>query len=180
MIVAQITMTAIMTMTPVHMLMHHHVLEAVGAVIGIHIAAMYLPSLVTGYLVDRIGRTATAVASCATLLLSGVAAALLGNSLAASITALALLGLGWNLGIIAGTALVVDATAPEERAKIQGSVDVLIALSGAGGGAASGIIMAATSYSTLSFAGGILALTLIPIVARQTRRPAPRKKASGS
>jgi MFS family permease len=171
MIVAQITMTAIMTMTPVHMLTHHHGLEAIGAVIGIHIAAMYLPSLFTGYLVDRIGRNAAAVASCTTLLLSGVAAAFLGDSLAALITALALLGLGWNLGIIAGTAMVVDSTAPQERAKIQGSVDVLIALSGAGGGAASGIIMAATSYSILSLAGGILALTLIPVMTSRRLQP---------
>ncbi len=166
MIVAQIAMTAIMTMTPVHMLMHHHGLDAIGVVIGVHIAAMYLPSLATGYLVDRMGRTATAAASCVTLLLAGCAAAFLGDSLTASITALALLGLGWNLGIISGTAMVIDATSAENRAKTQGSVDVLIALSGAGGGAASGVLMAATSYATLSVLGSTLAVALVPFLAR--------------
>ena len=45
-----------MTMTPVHMLAHDHGLARIGLVIGIHIGAMYLPSLVTGVLVDRLGR----------------------------------------------------------------------------------------------------------------------------
>jgi predicted MFS family arabinose efflux permease len=43
-------------------------------------------------------------------------------------------------------------------------VDVLIALSGAAGGALSGMIVAASSYPTLSFVGGILSLLLIPVV----------------
>ena len=80
------------------------------------------------------------------------------------IVALALLGLGWNFGVIAGTALVVDATVPANRAKTQGSIDVLIALGGAGGGAVSGIVMAGTSYATLSLAGGVLSLLLIPVL----------------
>lgn len=47
-------MVAIMTRTPVHMRAHgHHGLGEVGLVIGVHIGVMYLPSLVTGSLVDR-------------------------------------------------------------------------------------------------------------------------------
>lgn len=48
MIVTQVIMVAIMTMTPIHMTHHGHSLSAVGLVIGMHIGAMYLPSLVTG------------------------------------------------------------------------------------------------------------------------------------
>ncbi|MEC1241463.1 MFS transporter, partial [Bacillus paralicheniformis] len=51
------------------------------------------------------------------------------------------------------------------RAKTQGTVDVLIALSGAAGGALSGMIVAGSSYLTLSLIGGILSLLLIPVVA---------------
>ena len=58
-----------------------------------------------------------------------------------STLALALLGLGWNFGLISGTALIVDATPVETRARTQGSVDVLIAISGAGGGALSGMVV---------------------------------------
>ncbi|MCI0157624.1 MFS transporter [Leifsonia shinshuensis] len=170
MVVAQIVMTAIMTMTPVHMQLHHAGLDAVGLVIGIHIAAMYLPSLVTGILVDRIGRTAMAVACGAALLLAGVTAAMSGDSLAVSVVALILLGLGWNFGIIAGTAMIIDATSPDVRARTQGSVDVLISLAGAGGSAMSGVVMAAAGYDLLGLGGAALALLLIPVVAIRPRR----------
>jgi predicted MFS family arabinose efflux permease len=80
------------------------------------------------------------------------------------IIALALLGLGWNFGLISGTALIVDSTYPSNRAKTQGTVDVLIALSGASGGALSGMVVAHSSYAVLSFSGGILSLLLIPVV----------------
>lgn len=165
MILTQIVMVAIMTMTPVHMRHHGHGLGAVGLVIGFHIGAMYLPSLVTGVLVDKLGRAAMAIASGTTLLLSGVIAAFApGDSMVLLVTALSLLGLGWNFGLISGTALIVDSTDSATQAKTQGIVDVLIALSGAAGGALSGMVVAGSSYLALSLTGGILSLLLIPVV----------------
>jgi len=165
MVLTQVAMTAIMTMTPVHMLAHDHQLGSVGLVIGLHIAAMFLPSPLTGMLVDRVGRTPMAVAAGLTLLAAGgVAALALGDSLGPLILALVLLGLGWNFGLIAGTALVIDATVPGNRARVQGSVDVLIALAGAGGGVMSGVVVAATDYAFLSLSGGLLALLLVPVL----------------
>ncbi len=165
MVLTQIVMVAIMTMTPVHMNHHGHDLGAVGLVIGFHIGAMYLPSLVTGVLVDKLGRTAMAVASGATLLLAGLIGAFApGDSIVFLVIALSLLGLGWNFGLISGTALIVDSTETSTRAKTQGTVDVLIALSGASGGALSGMIVAGSSYTTLSLVGGILALLLVPVM----------------
>ncbi|MDQ4501439.1 MFS transporter [Sinomonas sp. ASV322] len=173
MILTQIAMVAIMTMTPIHMRAHHQGLAAVGLVIGLHIAAMYLPSLLTGALVDRIGRTPMAIASGVTLLAAGVVAAFApGDSLGMLILALILLGLGWNFGLISGTALVIDATVPENRPRVQGSIDVLIALAGAGGGAMSGVVMASSSYETLSLSGGFLSLLLVPVLLWTRRRAA--------
>lgn len=164
MILTQIVMVAIMTMTPIHMKHHGHGLGEVGLVISIHIGAMYLPSLLTGILVDKVGRTAMSFASGAILLMAGITAALApADSLALLITALALLGLGWNFGLISGTALIVDATHPATRAKTQGTIDVLIALAGASGGALSGMVVAEASYAALSLAGGVLSLLLIPV-----------------
>ncbi|AQX78797.1 MFS transporter [Plantibacter flavus] len=178
MVVTQIAMVAVMTMTPVHMRAHHHGLGEVGLVIGIHIAAMYLPSLVTGVLVDRIGRTPMAIAAGVTLLLAGVTGALApADSLGLLILALALLGLGWNFGLIAGTALVVDHTVPANRARTQGTLDVLIALAGAGAGVMSGVVMAGVGYGALSIAGGVLALLLIPVLL-WARRVTPRTAVS--
>ena len=75
MVLTQIAMVAIMTMTPVHMRAHGHGLGEVGLVIGIHVGAMYLPSLLTGVFVDRIGRVPMAVAAGVTLLVAGLTAA---------------------------------------------------------------------------------------------------------
>jgi MFS family permease len=170
MILTQIVMVAIMTMTPVHMMHHGHGLREVGLVISIHIGAMYLPSLVTGFLVDKIGRTAMSLASGGVLLAAGVVASFApADSMPMLAIALALLGLGWNFGLISGTAIIVDATHPATRASTQGTVDVLIALTGASGGALSGIVVATSSYATLSLAGGFLALLLIPVVLWSSR-----------
>lgn len=165
MILTQIVMVAIMTMTPVHMKHHGHGLSEVGIVIGFHIGAMYLPSLLTGVLVDKIGRSTMAYASGVILLAASMTAAFApADSMPLLITALVLLGLGWNFGLISGTALIVDATQPATRAKTQGTVDVLIALAGASGGALSGMVVANASYATLSLAGGVLSLLLVPVL----------------
>lgn len=165
MVLTQLVMVAIMTMTPVHMRNHGHALGEIGLVIGFHIGSMYLPSLVTGILVDKLGRIPMAIASGCTLLLAGLTAAIApADSMILLIAALSLLGLGWNLGLISGTTLIVDSTTTSTRAKTQGKVDVLIALSGATGGVLSGMIVAHSSYPALSLAGGILSLVLIPVV----------------
>jgi len=165
MLLTQIVMVAIMTMTPVHMQHHGHDLSAVGIVIGIHIAAMYLPSLITGVLVDKFGHIAMSYVAGFTLLLSALLAAFgPGDSMAVLVLALAFLGLGWNFGLISGTTAVVHATPPQIRAKTQGTVDVLIALGGASGGTLSGMIVAQSSFMTLSVTGAVLSLLLIPVV----------------
>jgi MFS family permease len=165
MIVTQLVMVAIMTMTPVHMRDHGHDLGAAGLVISIHIAAMFLPSPLTGVLVDRLGRRPVAAAGMLTLLAAGVvAAAAPADSMGLLALALALLGLGWNFGLVAGTAMVTDAVPLARRAKTQGSVDLTISLAGATGGMASGFVVATTSFAALSIAGGFMALALLPVL----------------
>lgn len=63
MILTQLVMVAVMTMTPVHLHDHGHGTAASGVVIAVHVAAMYLPPPLTGWLVDRYGPTAVAAAS---------------------------------------------------------------------------------------------------------------------
>ena len=173
MVLTQLIMFAIMTMTPIHMGHHGHDLGDVGLVISIHIAAMYLPSIVTGVLVDKLGRIVMSIAAGVTFMAAGIVAALApSDSLFMLIVALALLGLGWNFGLISGTTLLVDSTHPSTRAKTQGTVDVLVALAGATGGGISGMVMAQSSYAVMSLGGGLLALILIPFVLWSTKKTA--------
>lgn len=173
MIATQVAMVAVMTMTPVAMQSHGHGLGAAGAVIAAHIAAMYLPSPISGVLVDRWGRLPTAMSSVTVLLFAGLFAAVSsGGSMLLITIALVLLGFGWNLGLIAGTALVVDGTAPARRPQVQGSIDVLVALAGAGAGAASGVVTALFNYPTLTILCGLIGVAAVPVVVR-LRAPQP-------
>lgn len=173
MVVAQLVMAAIMTMTPVHMDQHGHGVSATGFVIAAHIGAMYLPSPLSGALVDRFGARPVALAAGLTLLLAGVlAASVPAGSMVGLAVALAVLGLGWNLGLVSGTAIVTDAAPLATRARTQGAVDLCIALAGAGGGLGSGFVMASSSFAALSLAGAVLGLAVVPLVVL-VARPVP-------
>ena len=174
MVITQLVMVAIMTMTPIHMRDHGHSVGAAGLVISIHVAAMFLPSPITGQLVDRVGRRPMLSAAGVTLRAAGVLAAVAPPSSMPLLTvALALLGLGWNFGLVAGTAMVTDAVPLERRAGTQGSVDLLVALAGAAGGVSSGFVVAGSSYATLALAGGLLSLALIPLLFAERRAAVP-------
>lgn len=67
----------------------------------------------------------------------------------------------WNFGLVSGTAITTDTVPLATRAKTQGMADVSIAIAGATGGVASGIMVAATSYP---------ALVLLPAVAATAYR----------
>lgn len=171
MVLGQVVMIAIMTMTPIHMRDHGHSLGAAGFVISMHIAAMYLPSLVTGTLVDRLGRRPVLACGAGTLLASGLlAAAAPADSMAVLTVALVLLGLGWNFGLVAGSALLTDAVPIGARAETQGKVDLAVSLSGASGAISSGFLVAAAGYAALSVAGGLLALVLLPLLVASRSR----------
>ncbi|HLQ96529.1 MAG TPA: MFS transporter [Pseudogracilibacillus sp.] len=164
-VLSHVIMVAIMTMTPIHMENHGTGLTAVGVIIGLHVAAMYLPSLGTGALVDKLGRTTMVIASGITLAVSGLMASFAsGDSIIWLTTALILLGLGWNFGLISGTAIIVDSTNLTTRAKTQGAVDVWIAFGGTAGSLLSGVVVAYSSYAILGMIGMYLALLLIPLI----------------
>jgi len=162
MVVTQLVMVSIMTMTPVHMHDNGHGTAASGLVIAVHIGAMYLPAPLSGWLVDRRGPLVVAVAAGLAMLAAGLVAATTAESTAVFAVALALLGLGWSLGLVSGTAMVTDAVAPATRARTQGLVDVAISAAGAGGGLASGAVVAGAGYPLLTVGGGILALAVVP------------------
>lgn len=175
MILTQVVMIGIMTMTPVHMLAHGHGARAAGLVISLHVGAMFLPSPLTGLLVDRIGARWVACASGPLLLAAGALAALSPAGSAPALgVALVLLGLGWNFGLISGTAIVTDALPPDRRATTQGLVDVGLATAGAVGSLASGLVVARDGYPALALMGGLAALLVLPVAGRSPRRSAPR------
>jgi MFS family permease len=166
-VTTQLAMVAVMTGTPIHMRDHGHGLGATGWVISLHIAAMFLPSPVTGRLADRYGSRPVIGAGGLFLLVAGVVGAVVpGESMAGLTVALVLLGLGWNLGLLGGTTLLATAVPLEGRARVQGRVDVAVALAGATGGLSSGLVVAAAGYGTLSLVSGVLAIVALAVALR--------------
>ncbi|GHI95555.1 MFS transporter [Streptomyces olivaceus] len=163
---AQLVMIAVMTMTPVHMAAHGHSTQAAGTVIALHVGAMFLPSRLSGSLVDQLGAPPVAVASGVVLLVAGVLAGVLPpQGFAGPAFALVLLGIGWNLALVSGSAMVTEAAPPATAAAVQGQVDVGMSLAGATGGMVSGLTVAGAGYPLLAVAGGVLAVAVIPAVA---------------
>ncbi len=169
MALTQFVMVGLMTMTPVHMRAHDHAVTVVGLVISLHVAAMYLPAPLSGWLVDRYGTRVVAVSAGLVLLASGVLAALAPAQATPLITlALILLGVGWSLGLVAGTTVLTTAVPSSVRATVQGQADVAVALAGAAGGLASGLVFAWIDFRGLGFA--LAALSLVVVAAVRPRR----------
>ncbi|GAA2812429.1 MFS transporter [Saccharopolyspora taberi] len=167
-VLTQVVMVAIMTMTPVHMSAHGHGFTEIGLVVAVHVGCMYLPSPVTGVLTDRLGRRPVMAAAGVVLLAAGLLAATAPeHSVAWPALALGLLGLGWNLGLVGGTAMVTDAADLATRARVQGRIDLAVALAGATGGLSSGVVVATAGFAGLSVLGGVLAVCLLPLLLRR-------------
>lgn len=174
MIIAQAVMVAIMTMTPVHLTQHHHGIGVIGGVIAAHVAAMYLPSPLSGWLVDRFGSVLVAILAGWVLIAAGVVAAVTDPAAVAGVAiALVLLGLGWSLSMISGSAMLTAWAPAALRPRLQGRSDALTTLAGASGAGLAGVVMSWQGYSTLAWVGAVLAALMIPVaVIVRTRSPA--------
>ena len=165
-----VAMIAIMTMTPLHLADGGGSLEVVGLVISLHLGAMFLPSPLTGWLSDRYGRLPIIGAGAVTLLAAGILAAIAGpHAFVLVAVALVLLGLGWNLGLVSASALLVDATAEPDRPRAQGFADLAMSFGGGTASLGSGLVLEHAGFAMLGLIGaGVgVALVLTAIGARR-------------
>lgn len=162
-----LAMVAVMSMSPVHL--HHGGagLRVIGLVISAHIAGMYLLSPVFGVLVDRLG-SARVLSAGAAISLGGALVCASADQAESGVlgVGLVLIGLGWSAGLVAASALLVAVVAPEDRARAQGSADVLMNLAGAVGGLLAGGLMAVGSFTVL---GVLVAAALAPYLLASLR-----------
>jgi MFS family permease len=132
---------------------------------------MYALSPVFGWLADRFGRLPVILSGQAMLLAALIAAWLGSDSMAGMTASLILLGLGWSASVVAGSALVSDAVAVEDRPAVQGFSDFTMNGAGALGGASAGLILSAAGYSGLGVSAmALVAVVVVWSVARLRRR----------
>lgn len=172
--VGQAVMVLIMVMTPIHVRHHGHSLGTVGVIIAAHTLGMFAMSPVTGMVADRVGRLPVILAGQAVLAGSAVLAAVADDSATTTLTiALFLLGLGWNLSFVAGSALLTEGAPAETRVRLQGVGDAVVWSTGAAASLSSGILLAASSYAVLCVVAGLL--TILPVVLALRSRAARRR-----
>jgi MFS family permease len=168
-VTGQVVMVLIMTMTPLHMTEHGHTLGAVGLVISGHTFGMYGLSPLSGRLTDRVGSVPVILSGLVIIAGSSVlAAAAPSEGGVLLFIALFLLGYGWNLGYVAGSALLTTGLSLGERTRLQGVTDALIWSSAAAASLGSGVIMAAAGFAVLGLIGA--AMIIVPVVLTIARR----------
>ena len=84
--------------------------------------------------------------------------------------ALFLLGLGWNFAYVAGSALLSDQLAPQERAKTQGFNDLLLNLASAASQVGSGVIYAIGGFGLMGLTAAAMAAVPLSLVLWQQRQ----------
>ncbi len=160
MVISQASMVAVMTMTPLHMKDHAQA-DLSAFVIAFHIVGMYGFAPLIGRAADRYGRLPVIMAAGAILMSGTVVAVVAGYHPVMIFAGLFLLGLGWNFGLIGGSALLTDSVPADQRVSVQGSADLMMSLLGGAAGFSSGFVKTAWGYHWLANAATIGAGCLV-------------------
>jgi MFS family permease len=162
-------MVSVMSMTPVHLTSHGATLTIVGLTISLHVAGMFALSPVFGWLSDKAGAVRTILLGQGTFVLALVCVALGAQDTTLVTIGLILLGLGWSAATVAGSALIAQVVAGAARTRVQGRTDLVMNISGAGGGALAGPVLALIGYSGLAWIALVLVAAVIAAVLAGTR-----------
>ena len=170
---AYAVMSFLMTATPISMYVMEKIsLTKTGFVIQFHIAAMFLPSLITGNLIKKFGHSkimyAGVILFSVTILIS-----LFEQSFFNYLVALIFLGLGWNFLFISGTSLLVLSYREEEKFRAQGFNDFIVYTVQAIASLSAGVFISLTSWKTMNL---VCVIFLIIIVISTFRADSKQKK----
>ena len=178
-VIGQFVMVVIMAMTPIHIRNAGIDLGGVGLVISAHTLGMFAMSPLTGWMADRVGRIPVILAGQAILVLSALMASVAaGDDTVLLVVALFLLGLGWNFGFVAGSALLATGGDVDARIRLQGLADSVVWSSAALASLASGVLLIVGGFPLVTLAGAALIAVPIWVFTRDRRtlnslRPSP-------
>ena len=150
-------MIFVMTATPLSMhAVDGHSLDSAATVVQAHVVAMYLPSLVTGFLIGRLGvGRLMAVGVCA--LAVTLALAFAGREVLHYGASMVMLGVGWNFLFVGGTVLLARAHHPAERFRAQAVNDFSVFGMSAIGSLSAGLVLHTWGWH------GVLWAAMLPI-----------------
>ena len=158
---AYAVMSLLMTATPISMHTNGNFsLDEIKIVIQWHIIGMFLPSLITGRLIQKYGHSiimyfgVTFFAIC-------IFVSYLDQTFLNYAIALIFLGFGWNFLFVSGTSLLVISYRSEEKYKAQGYNDFTVFSTQAVAALSAGFFLNITSWQTLN----LICLPFLAIIA---------------
>jgi MFS family permease len=160
--VSNLVMVGVMAIAPVRMTEHGMGLGLVGLLISGHVAAMFLPSPVSGWIGDRFGPAATI--SLGLLLFvaaAGYGAIAPADSAAGIMPALAVLGVGWNFGVVGGSALLISVVPDGDRLDAEAIGEVVMAVAAAVAAPIAGLVVALEGLGAVWAAAAAVALVAL-------------------
>lgn len=160
MAVSQMAMVAVMVMTPLHMKDFGHA-ELSTLVIAVHVLGMFGLAPLVGRWADRFGRVRAIQAGALVLGSGTVMAVVVGYVPALIFAGLFLLGVGWSLALIGGSALLTESLPEAERVPAQGFADVLMSFLGAVAAFSSGFVKDVVGYHWLANFATIAAVLIL-------------------
>ena len=169
MVVSQTAMVAVMTMTPSQMKDHGHA-DLSAYVIALHIAGMYAFAPFVGSFVTRFGQVRSVMVGAVVLACGTVVSVIAGYVPALIFLGLFLLGIGWNIGLIAGSSILTGAVPMNSRVEVQGTADLTMSFCGGLAAFASGFIKQAWGFALLADAATLLAGGLLVLAYLQSLR----------
>lgn len=162
MVLAPMVMTMVMGITSLYMIDSEHTLGSISLVFSAHTLGMFAFSVLSGKLADSRGRGLVILAGTG-LMIASLVLASVSSAVAPLALALFLLGLGWNLCFVGGSALLADHLTPKERSRTQGFNDLLIGLVSAMGSLGSGVVFASLGYVMVNVVGAAFVLAVLAV-----------------
>ncbi|MBI3374422.1 MAG: MFS transporter [Betaproteobacteria bacterium] len=159
----------LMTSAPIAMDACGHPYGDAAFVVSWHVIAMFAPAFITGPLIKRCGVVNIMLAG-ALMNVASVGIALSGDEVAHFWWSLVLNGVGWNFLYVGGTTLLTETYRPEEKAKAQGTNDLLIFATMSISSFVSGLIITEAGWEAVNLS----ALPLVAIVIVAIAWLAPR------
>ena len=160
MAISQAAMVGVMTMTPPHMKDHDHA-NLSAFVIAVHILGMYGLAPFVGRAVEHIGRVRSIQIGAVVLGGGTMATVLAGYVPALMFVGLFFLGLGWNIGLIAGSTLLTTSVPAKSKVEVQGTSDLTMSFCGALAAFGSGFIKQSFGFHLLANIAAVLAGCLL-------------------
>ncbi len=162
--VAMFVMLIIMGATSLAMTKQfNYSLTTVSTVIQCHVAAMFLPCLITGDIIKRIGKVNTMLCGSACFAVS-IIIGFLGHDLWNFLVCLVFLGLGWNFSFIGGTRLLTAGVPKAEATRLEGLNDTFVQGSAATGAVLAGFLVSRSWNVVLIVAAPIVVLNVVAMV----------------